>query len=585
MAPGTGGLVALLLLLLGLSAVLAYQAVDAARAEVVSSGRALRGLASVATWELERRVDAALAGRLEEALRHAAGAGTAGEMRDAASRALAWCACPGAVRAAFRADGGRAPDLSADGGDAGEVAALAATLAAEGDGDADAVRTRAATVGGRRVAVAYAADGRGGVRGIVADADAMVPALFRSALAGPPLLPAALRGGLGNAGALAVEVDDEHGRALFAWPGPVVRPPREVTWLEAKAGGYPQGPAAAGLVVDTLAGPLAGRTTRVAVRPEAAARLGAGQGSSRLPRLLAVFALTLGLVSVALVQLRRQQELVRLRDDFVSGVSHELRTPLAQIRLFADLLESGRLTADEGGRSVRIINEEARRLSYLVENILHFSRAQRGASRIAAEPVEVAPLVRAAVEGFAPLARERHVSWALALEEGVVARVDRDALRQILLNLLDNAVKYGPPGQTVRVGLALSGFALRLTVDDAGPGVPMEERAAVWEPYRRLPRHDDGVTGGSGIGLSVVRDLVELHGGRVSVTAAPTGGARFVVELPDAVHAGPPGDDPSLARRLPDARSGDAGDAEVQTDGGDAGRTGVPASRETEGAR
>jgi len=125
-------------------------------------------------------------------------------------------------------------------------------------------------------------------------------------------------------------------------------------------------------------------------------------------------------VSVAIVQLRRQQELVRLRDDFVSGVSHELRTPLAQIRLFADLLESGRLaTGEQRSRSIRIINEESRRLTWLVENILHFSRAQRGAGRIAPQPVEAAPLVREIVDAFAPLARERDARFEVMADEGL----------------------------------------------------------------------------------------------------------------------------------------------------------------------
>jgi signal transduction histidine kinase len=281
----------------------------------------------------------------------------------------------------------------------------------------------------------------------------------------------------------------------------------------------------------------------VAVRPKVAATLAAEKAPrSRLPLLLTVFGLTLALVCVAIVQLRRQQELVRLRDDFVSGVSHELRTPLAQIRLFADLLDSERLaTPEQRRRSIRIINEEARRLTYLVENILLFSRAQRGAGRVSPDPVEVEPLVREIVDSFAPLARARGAEFALSLDAGVVARVDPDALRQVLLNLLDNAVKYGPPGQRVDVGARLSGFSLRVWVDDQGPGVPREEREKVWEPYRRLERDAASAAGGSGIGLAVVRDLVELHGGRVGVADAPGGGARFWIELPRAMHAGPPG--------------------------------------------
>jgi signal transduction histidine kinase len=281
---------------------------------------------------------------------------------------------------------------------------------------------------------------------------------------------------------------------------------------------------------------------RVSVRPAVAAvRVSGEEPGSRLPLLLGVFTLTLILFGTAVVQLRRQQELVRLRDDFVSGVSHELRTPLAQIRLFADLLETGRLhDPAQRARSVRIINEESRRLTFLVENILHFSRAQRDANRLSPLPVEVGELVREIVDAFAPLARE--AEFVTRAEPGVVARIDRDAFRQVLLNLLDNAAKYGPRGQTVQVGMAVVGFAVRVWVADQGPGVLPEDRGRVWEPYRRLERHAGSATGGSGIGLAVVRDLVELHGGRVWVEDAPGGGARFVVELPGATYAGPPGE-------------------------------------------
>jgi signal transduction histidine kinase len=110
--------------------------------------------------------------------------------------------------------------------------------------------------------------------------------------------------------------------------------------------------------------------------------------------------------------------------------------------------------------------------------------------------------------------------------------LDRDALRQILLNLLDNAVKYGPAGQTISVGSEIAGDRARVWVEDQGPGIPRDERQRVWEPYVRLNREAESATGGSGIGLSVVRELVTLHGGRTRAESAPGGGARVVIELP-----------------------------------------------------
>ncbi|HEU0301846.1 MAG TPA: HAMP domain-containing sensor histidine kinase, partial [Longimicrobium sp.] len=367
--------------------------------------------------------------------------------------------------------------------------------------------------------------------------------VLREVMRGPPLLPATLRPGFTNENALTLVVADAAGEVVFRSGVPVSVPRgRDGAWMDAKVGSLNPQSVPPGIVVEGMGGLLAGLTARVSVRPAVAAEtVSDGAPASRVPLLLAVFGLTLALFAVAVVQLRRQQELVRLRDDFVSGVSHELRTPLAQIRLFADLLETGRLhDPAQRARSVRIINEESRRLTYLVENILHFSRAQRAAGRLSPHPVEVGTLAREIVDAFAPLARD--AEFVVRAEPGVTARLDENAFRQVLLNLLDNAARYGPRGQTVQVGVAIAGFAVRVWVADEGPGVPREERARIWEPYRRLERDAESATGGSGIGLAVVRDLVELHGGRAWVEDAPGGGARFVVEIPGATYAGPPGD-------------------------------------------
>jgi signal transduction histidine kinase len=240
-------------------------------------------------------------------------------------------------------------------------------------------------------------------------------------------------------------------------------------------------------------------------------------------------------VVVALLQLRREYELGRLRADFVSGVSHELRTPLAQIRMFSETLLLGRVRSDsERLRSVEIIDQEARRLTHLVENLLHFSRSERQATRLSPAPAPLSALVREAVEAFAPLAAARGMTLATDLADGLVALVDADALRQMLLNLLDNAAKYGPARQTVTVGLEASEGRARLWVDDQGPGIPAADRERIWERFWRLERDRGSSIAGTGIGLSVVRELVALHGGRAWVEDAPGGGggARFVIELP-----------------------------------------------------
>jgi signal transduction histidine kinase len=286
---------------------------------------------------------------------------------------------------------------------------------------------------------------------------------------------------------------------------------------------------------DSLEERFGGLRFQVAINPVAAGRLIiGGVPRSRLPEVLATAFLAVSLLGLLLYQFRRQEELGRLRDEFVSGVSHELRTPLAQIRLLAELLRMGKVPTDEHKeRSLRIIDQEARRLSFLVESILSFTGSRPG--QLSPVSTDVASEIDEIVAGFEPLAQAQGVRITTRLERGIVADVDRGALRQVLLNLLDNAVRYGPPRQNVTIATASAGDTWTLEVADEGPGIPAEESEKVFAPYYRMQRDAGGAVGGTGIGLAVVRRLVKEHSGSVHV--APTNGdgthgTRFVVALP-----------------------------------------------------
>ena len=267
-----------------------------------------------------------------------------------------------------------------------------------------------------------------------------------------------------------------------------------------------------------------------------------GLPRSRLPLLFGVLALTMGLAIVGVLQLRREDELARLRGDFIANVSHELRTPLAQLRMFAETLLLGRVRSDaEARRSLEIVDQEARRLSHLVENVLQFSRAERQKIKLCPTDEPLAAHIRAAHELFEPIVRARQVRLNMKLDETIRCSVDPGAMRQILLNLLDNAVKYGPIGQEVRVVVERSGDrrAARIIVEDDGPGIPKGLREKVWEPFYRLDRDATSAIAGSGIGLSVVRELATKLGGSARIEDSPQG-ARVVVELPISQEAGAP---------------------------------------------
>ena len=260
-----------------------------------------------------------------------------------------------------------------------------------------------------------------------------------------------------------------------------------------------------------------------------------GMPRPRLPFLLLILGVT-GLALIAAVfVLRREAELMRMRSDFVASVSHELRTPLAQIRMFTETLLLGRVRSDiERRRALEIIEQEARRLAHLVENVLTFGRSTQRRARLAPQATSFAEEVQGIVNSFATLREAQHADIRLELQDDIVVPIDRDALRQIMINLVDNALKYGPANQRITIGTALFRDTARLWVDDEGTGVPLAERERVFESFHRLSRDVDRSVTGSGIGLAVVRELTRLHGGSTWIEDAPGGGARVVAEFPGA---------------------------------------------------
>lgn len=379
------------------------------------------------------------------------------------------------------------------------------------------VATVVGEVDGRRLTVAYAVVrdtlGRAvAAYGVASESNRFVAA-FSAKLADWDLLPPSLTKEAGGGHLVAITVRDDRGNVVYRSP-----------WQfgERYRASYAQQKFAAGFTVEA------------SLKEDAARKLILGP-TYRFPVLLTLLVITAALVAVAFRQMRREAALARLRADFVSSVSHELRTPLAQIRMFAELLRMGWIrSAQEHTRSLDIIDQEARRLGHLVDKVLCFDRVERGETALMPEPTELAPLVREVLEAFAPLARAKQVEVRLALDERVVADVDRGALRQILINLLDNAVKYGPSGQTITVGLERRGDtdAVQLWVADEGPGIPAAERMKIFAPFHRLARDSNSAVAGSGIGLALVQKLTEAHGGRTGVESPASGGSRFFVDLP-----------------------------------------------------
>jgi signal transduction histidine kinase len=255
-------------------------------------------------------------------------------------------------------------------------------------------------------------------------------------------------------------------------------------------------------------------------------------GLPREPRLTAgmVFGTLLLALLAALVVVQRALTLALLRSEFTSTISHELRTPLTQVLLYAETLGRDRpLAPEQRAKAVDVIVREARRLVQMVENVLALSRVGRPELRVVRRPERIDRLVHEVLAGFEPMLRERGIRADIRVEVPLEAAVDGDAVRQVLINLVDNAVRHGPAAQEVVIAAVRDDGRLRLTVDDAGPGIPAHQREQVWRPFVRLAA--GAGSAGSGIGLAVVKQLAELHGGRAWIEDAPIGGTRFVIEL------------------------------------------------------
>jgi signal transduction histidine kinase len=254
----------------------------------------------------------------------------------------------------------------------------------------------------------------------------------------------------------------------------------------------------------------------------------------------------------------QQRRLSEMKSNFVSSVSHELRAPIASMRLLAESLERGKIAdAAKQRQYFGLLVQECRRLAMLIENILDFSRIERGRKTYQFEPANLRALAQDTVQLMRPCAAERQVELDLVGTPRCGVRsaqradpafqaepqadssdclesfaCDAPALQQSLINLIDNAVKHSPPGGRVAVGLDGGGAALSLWVEDGGPGIPAEEHAKIFERFYRRGSELRRETQGIGIGLTIVKHIVEAHGGRVTVRSAPGQGSRFTMELP-----------------------------------------------------
>ncbi len=232
--------------------------------------------------------------------------------------------------------------------------------------------------------------------------------------------------------------------------------------------------------------------------------------------------------------LQRERQLNALKSQFVSSVSHELRAPVASMRLMAEALHSGKVTGERaGGEFHRLMAGEGARLSALIENVLDFARIEQGRKTYRKEPADLAALVDDSIKLMQPQAEARAVRLQFASDlNGFTPQVDAQAIQQALVNLLDNAIKHASKDTEVTVQLGRNGAGWFLSVQDQGPGIPASEHERIFQRFTRLGNELRRETQGTGIGLSLVKHIVEGHDGEVQVESAPGSGATFSMRFP-----------------------------------------------------
>lgn len=349
------------------------------------------------------------------------------------------------------------------------------------------------------------------VYGIAVATAELSQSVFRPILASFPLLGGAADPGEPNDSVLAIRIADANNTDVFrtaAAPDPdlIGRYGRDVPWSSLKF--------------------------EVSLRDRVADQLVARRVAAHSPWVMwTAVLIAVALFSAAIVLVWRNHAMSRIRTNVAATMSHELRTPLTQIMLYAETLERGADGPERAReRAPGIILREARRLLHLVENVLEFARGDQRVP-IGVESLSLAAIVADVLEAFEPISAAHRNTISLTTDEEILVRANRDAVRRMLRNLLDNAVRHGPAGRPVTVRIVRHEEFARTFVCDEGTSplaVPVREAVNHGRPLPPRASANDGI----GIGLSIVHDLAGRQGGRCGFEQSDAGGTCFYFDLP-----------------------------------------------------
>jgi two-component system phosphate regulon sensor histidine kinase PhoR len=280
---------------------------------------------------------------------------------------------------------------------------------------------------------------------------------------------------------------------------------------------------------------------RVQVSPSASDELTARvQNRAMLEEVMVLLSCVVLVAGMATILLTawRERRISAMKSEFVANVSHELKTPLALVRMFGEMLQSGRVSSEEKRQEyLDIIVSESERLSSLIENVLDFAKVERGRQAYEFADGSVGEAVSKAVGVYRHRAEREGVELAVDVDPDLPStRIDERAIQLAVINLIDNALKYAPESGVVTVRAGRENGAIIVRVSDRGPGVAPEDRDRIFERFVRgvaaRSHGSDRPVRGSGIGLALVKHIAQSHGGNAWVDATPGGGASFGISIP-----------------------------------------------------
>jgi signal transduction histidine kinase/CHASE2 domain-containing sensor protein len=240
----------------------------------------------------------------------------------------------------------------------------------------------------------------------------------------------------------------------------------------------------------------------------------------------------LGLIA-ALSDVTQQHELQEMKTDVMALVTHELRTPLTAIQGMSEVLAQFEVDEERRREMHQAINEEAKRLSRMINEYLDITKLESGARPLRLVPVRIATIIERVLLLLDPLAAQREIRIVRRLAPNLPALLaDADLIAQAFTNIIANAIKYSPDKTEIIVEARAASDALLIEIADHGYGIPAEALARIFEKFYRVPRLEDADAPGTGLGLTLVREIIELHGGRVMVESEPGVGSTFSVHLP-----------------------------------------------------